>query len=107
MIIKRGASIDGCRAEILRAAISIIEPVYMQYGYECVITSGTENVKHSAHRSKHYSGDALDFRTRFFKTADEKHRFYEDVMEKLGSDFVCILEKTHLHVHWAPVYKGV
>lgn len=107
MILKDGVSIKGCRAEILIAAITIIAPLFKRYGYECVITSGTEDVKHSAQRSAHYRGDALDFRTRFFKTADEKRLFYEDLCAALGSDFVCILESTHIHVHWAPVYKGV
>lgn len=105
MIIKPGASIQGCRAEILIAAITVIEPLYIKYGYECIVTSGTEPYKHSAQRSAHYRGDALDFRTRFFNTDEEKHKFYEDLVNHLGSDFVCILEKTHLHVHWSPVYK--
>jgi hypothetical protein len=104
MKIKHNASIVGCRSEILIAAISIIESLYIEYGVECVITSGTEKYKHSAKRSAHYRGDALDFRTRDFKTTDEKLKFYEDLTMELGSDFVCVLEKTHLHVHWSPAY---
>lgn len=105
MIVKSGASIDGCRAEVLIAAITIIEPAYIEFGKPCVITSGTEKYKHSAKRSAHYRGDALDFRTRVFKTDSEKHLFLEVLVERLGRDFVVVLEKTHLHVHWSPVYE--
>ena len=104
MKLKSGVSIKGCRAEILIAAIEIIEPLYIEYGYDCVITSGTEKYKHSVNRSAHYRGDALDFRTREFSGAEEKLKFYEDVSMILGPDFVCVLERTHLHIHWSPVY---
>jgi len=104
MIVKSGSSIDGCRAEILIAAITIIEPAFIEFGKPCVVTSGTEKYKHSAKRSAHYRGDALDFRTRFFKTDSEKHLFLDVLVESLGKDFVVILEKTHLHVHWSPAY---
>ena len=105
MIIKKGASINGCRAEILIAAITVIAPIYEEFNKPCVITSGTEKVKHSVERSAHYRGDALDFRIRFFSDA-EKHLFYERVVEALGRNFVAILESTHLHVHWSPVYES-
>ena len=104
MILKKGVSISKCRAEILIAAITIIEPLYIEFGKPCVVTSGSEKKKHSVKRSGHYRGDALDFRTRFFKTDSEKHLFLEALAKKLGPDFVCVLEKTHLHVHWSPVY---
>ena len=105
MILKDGVSIDGCRAEILIAAISIICPVYKQYGHQAVVTSGTENVKHSAKRSKHYCGDALDFRSRFW---DKKTQYIvvEELQKRLGNNFVVILEKDHFHIHYAPVYEA-
>ncbi len=105
MIIKKGASIQGCRKEILTAAITIIEPAFIEFGKPCVITSGIEKYKHSANRSAHYRGDALDFRTRHFKTESEKHLFLDVLVDRLGPHFVVILEKTHLHVHWSPVYE--
>lgn len=105
MIVKKGASIDKCRPEILIAAINIIHPLFAEFGKPCVITSGTEKYKHTSKRSAHYRGDALDFRTRFFATESEKHLFLDILVEKLGANFVCILEKTHLHVHYSPVYE--
>jgi len=106
MIIKEGASIDKCRAEILIAAITIIEPIYQKYGHNLVITSGTENYKHSAERSRHYSGDALDLRLRFFSKVAQ-HEIADELQKSLGRDFVVIHEKTHYHVHYAPIYHDV
>lgn len=104
MIIKKNASIAGCRSEILIAAITIIEPLYLEFGHPCVITSGTEHYEHSAERSAHYRGDALDLRTRFFSDS-EKNLFAQALKKRLGSDFVVVLERTHLHVHWSPVFQ--
>ena len=104
MLLKSGVSIDGCRAEILIAAITIIGPVFRRYGHTAVVTSGTEKYKHSADRSRHYSGDALDFRSRYFSVA-AKYEVLEELQRKLGKHFVVILEATHYHVHYAPVFE--
>tara|TARA_R110002096_G_scaffold341779_1_gene534677 strand:- start:188 stop:505 length:318 start_codon:yes stop_codon:yes gene_type:complete len=105
MLLKPGVSIDGCRAEILIAAISIICPVFKRYGHQAVVTSGTEKYKHSAERSRHYSGDALDFRSRYFNDK-VKHEVAEELQKRLGKNFVVILEKDHFHIHYAPVYEA-
>ena len=104
MILKEGVSIDGCRAEILIAGVSIIGPVFAKYGHTAVVTSGTEKYKHSAERSRHYSGDALDFRSHYFNEND-KHKVKDELQKKLGRDFVVILERTHYHIHYAPVFQ--
>ena len=105
MLLKPGVSIDGCRAEILIAAVSIICPVFKRYGHDAVVTSGTEKYKHSAKHSRHYSGDALDFRHRFFSDK-AKHVVADELRLKLGSNFVILLERTHIHIHYAPVYEA-
>ena len=105
MLLKKGVSIDGCRAEILIAAISIIAPLYKRYGHQLVITSGTEDVKHSVKRSAHYRGDALDLRHRYFSDK-AKYQVVEELQLLLGDNFVILLERTHIHVHYAPVYEA-
>jgi hypothetical protein len=105
MIVKKGASIDGCRPEILVAAITKIAPIFLKHDRIAVITSGTEKYKHSAKRSAHYRGDALDFRHRFFRSMDKKAEVLQEISEALGPNFVCVLEKTHYHIHYAPVYE--
>ena len=104
MVIKDGVSLEGCRPEILAAAITIIAPIFVKHERIAVITSGTENVKHSAKRSAHYRGDALDFRSRYFPTVLQKVQVMDELQEALGPDFVVVLESTHYHIHYAPVY---
>jgi len=106
MLVKNGASIEGCRPEILIAAITIIEPVFIVAGVQCVVTGGTEKYKHSAERSRHYSGDALDFRSRDL-TDRNKQVVLNKLSEGLGKHFVVILETDpdHYHIHYAPVYE--
>ena len=105
MLLKKGVSIAGCRAEILIAAITIIAPLYKRYGHQLVITSGTEDVKHSVKRSKHYCGDALDLRHYYFSDK-AKHQVVEELKLLLGDNFVILLERHHIHVHYAPVYEA-
>lgn len=105
MQIKEDVSIEGCNSEILIAAITIIDPVFKEFGEESVITSGSEKYKHSAKRSRHYRGDALDFRHRFFVWS-VKNKVLAELKARLGKHFVVVLESTHFHIHYAPVYEA-
>lgn len=109
MILKHGVSIKGCEGEILEAAITVIDPIFHFYGKEGVITSGTEKHKHSAKRSAHYRGDALDWRSHWF-TLQQKTDILESLKNALGPNFVVVLENIgksseHYHIHWSPVYE--
>lgn len=104
MQVKKDVSIEGCRPEILIAAITVIAPCFKSFGQEAVITSGTEKYKHSVKRSAHYRGDALDFRHRWFTPA-ECITVVGELQHALGENFVVVLEKTHIHIHYAPVYN--
>jgi len=106
MILKEGVSIDGCRSEILIAALTIIAPIFLKHERIAVIDSGTEPHRHSAKRSRHYSGDALDFRHRYFRGIEKKAQVMEELQDALGPDFVVVLETLHYHIHYAPVYHG-
>lgn len=108
-MIKDCASIDDCRAEILRAYIKAIQPIFLNHGKLAIITSGSEKFKHSAKRSRHYSGDALDLRSKHLDN-DKKMEVLEELKEALGDDFVVLLEGLgkpyeHYHIHYAPVYQ--
>ena len=103
MKVKKSARIDKCRAEILIAAITVIEPMYKLYGQELVITSGTEKYKHKALHSHHYRGDAIDLRHRYFND-EEKREIRDSLRNDLGKHFVVLLEKTHFHVAYSPIY---
>ena len=105
MKVKKDVVLAGCRAEILTAAITIIAPIFKLYGQEAVITSGIETYKHSVKRSAHYRGDALDFRHRWFDS-ETKLEITKSLKDELGQHFVVQLEKTHIHIHFAPVYEA-
>lgn len=66
-----------------------------------VITAATDGPHSRA--SLHYSGSALDFRTRDLGL--DRHgmeSLAKTLRERLGHDFDVVLEETHLHVEWQP-----
>ena len=112
MIVKdNSVKLDGLQP-IMRHAMRWADWIWKDLGQECVITSGTEATKdgdliHSA-GSLHYSGLALDFRTRYFadkgdKAAYELEKALNDVNRGLDSGrFEVIQHKTHIHVEFEP-----
>lgn len=71
---------------------------------DMLITSGNDS-KHKT-GSKHYSDEALDFRTKHL-TKDQKHKLVAEVKRRLGKDYDVILESEgkvneHLHIEWDP-----
>ena len=66
------------------------------------VTSGNDSI-HSR-GSKHYTDEALDFRTHHLSTA-KKHAWKVEIKRRLGKSFDVILEdegqpNEHLHVEW-------
>ena len=109
IIVKRGASIDACRPEILIAAI-LCEPLYKKHGVDLRITSGSEEYEHTAYRSAHYRGDANDWGCKYIPKAD-RPKLLKAIKRKLGTDYVVIHEGVgkfweHFHIHWSPVFGG-
>lgn len=115
MIIKdETVKLDGLQP-IMRHAMRWADIVWRDLGKECVITAGTEAVKndgsnelvHSA-GSLHYSGLALDFRTRYFddggdEAADKLEFHLNHTSSYLDSGkFEVIQHKTHIHVEFEP-----
>ena len=92
------ASIAGLTKTMLFATIAICSQ-FNSLDKECVITSGTDGVHQ--HGSKHYTGEALDFRTRNMRRI-EKAVLVNNLNEALGPDFDVVLERTHLHVEYHP-----
>jgi hypothetical protein len=76
-------------------------------GREAICTSTGEG-EHSVKRSRHYTGsygrgfgNAFDLRQWHVDPAD----FAEKLRTNLGKDYIVIIEQTHIHCHWAPVYS--
>lgn len=77
----------------------LVECAYDQMGYTCVITSGNDGVHQD--NSKHYVGDALDFRVSI--VPQEQHaQLCALIKKKVGSQFDVVYEGDHVHVEWDP-----
>lgn len=75
-----------------------------QLGFECVmyVTSGNDRVHMAG--SKHFTDEALDFRTKHL-TTEQKHAWTRAVKKRLGRDYDVLLEdeggnNEHLHVEF-------
>lgn len=85
----------------LEAAIERMDRLHIRVGAgrPTFITSARDS-KH-AERSKHYSGQAIDIRTKDL-SHDVKHRLEEALKEELGKDYFVDLEAEglpHEHIH--------
>jgi hypothetical protein len=86
------------RPEILLAAVAAMK-VYEAAGHDFTITAGVDG-KHMA-GSLHYSGAAIDVRTRDL-AADEVQKIIAKMKECLGCDFDVLLEVDHIHIEFQP-----
>ena len=64
--------------------------------FDIVITSGTDGTHMVG--SKHYTGEALDFRTQGVESTT-LNLWVERVKERLGPDYQVIIESTPPHIH--------
>ena len=96
--LKPGVRLTGIRPEILFAVMAA-ERAYNRDGHELVVTSCVDS-KHSR-GSLHYSGAAVDLRTRDVP-GDVMQGIVAEVREALGADFDVVLESDHLHLEYLP-----
>ena len=99
-MIKKGVSIRGLSPQ-MAVAFTIMKGIYdkIGIGVDCVITAGCDG-KHK-NKSRHYSGDALDFRTRNINK-QYINVIVDKIKKALGAEFNVVLHKTHLHVEYDP-----
>jgi hypothetical protein len=100
--IKEGVDLNGLTKEAV-TIMKVVTDVYDSFGFDVTITSGLDG-KHSKN-SKHYTGEALDFRTRDLPSGNQgqEARFITKLLaELLGDDYDVVLEKTHIHVEYDP-----
>ena len=98
---KNGVCITGIRPEILFGLMAA-QNVYGNLGYDLIVTSVVDG-KHSP-TSLHYSGCAVDLRTRHMAVDDIKQA-RDQIAAALPNDFDVVLEPTHIHLEWQPRYK--
>ena len=96
MRLKNGVSLVGLQPE-MGLASQVVSSVYYGMGYDCIITSGTEQGAQHMENSLHWKGLALDFRIRHLP----KYLLTEladKLTAALGSEFDVILHNSHIHV---------
>lgn len=100
--VKVPVQLDGLSAAMLRGLAVVVETFNARLR-ECWVTSGLDG--HHGPNSKHYHGDALDFRTRLIP---EGARRDIEIAVRTALDaafphqFDVVLEKDHLHVEFDP-----
>jgi len=100
MHIKPGVKFEMLSPQMLLGAIIVMD-AYEEMGQEATITSGTDGTHKQ--NSLHYSGNAMDFRTRDVDPSRMKSLVAE-IKRRLGENFDVVLEKDHLHVEFDPKY---
>jgi hypothetical protein len=98
MKIKPGVNITGIKPEIALAAI-VAQTVFALHDRELVLTSALDG-KHGF-GSLHFSGTALDLRTRDLEP-NEPLLIADELREALGGQFDVVLEKDHIHMEFQP-----
>jgi hypothetical protein len=89
---------------VIIAAAAINSANVLGFSGEILITSGNDSTHMKG--SKHYSDEALDFRTKSLSKAD-KHLFKDTLATRLGKGYDLVLEdedgpNEHLHVEYDP-----
>ena len=80
-------------------AVVVASSFYKDFGYDLVVTSFSDGI-HSPN-SLHYSGNAVDLRTRNVREVDMMP-IIGGIRRALGSDFDVIFESDHLHIEYQP-----
>ena len=103
MIFKDGVDQDKLTEEGFFIAFEADDLHKEMLDREVVITE-TNTSKHRVERSAHYRGDAVDIRIWYTDKAGKTLEFMNKLRERLGEDYVIILEHNHIHAHWGPVW---
>lgn len=96
--VKQGVKLSGLKPEILIAVI-ISDDVFAKHNKDCIITSALDG-NHML-GSLHYSGLAIDIRTRHVLKEDIPNITLE-IKKSLGFDYDVIFEKDHIHIEFDP-----
>jgi hypothetical protein len=99
MKIKEGVRFATVLQKPMYEAMDIASEVWSNNGQELVITAALDGVHMKG--SKHYEGNALDFRTRYFDS-ETKEKVANELRTKLPEAYDVIVHTTHIHVEYDP-----
>lgn len=94
LILKPGVQLAGLQLPMRKVLINAAK-LWAENGQTLVVTSGLDGT-HSP-GSLHYYGYALDFRSRYF-SAKTVVKLCDQLRSALGTDYLVLDEKTHIHV---------
>lgn len=95
---KQGVLAYGLQPEMLWC-LDRCTVVYSAFDKDCTVTSARGG-RHSA-KSRHYSGLAVDLRTRDLNESQIR-QIHEGLIKALGNDYDVILEADHFHIEYDP-----
>lgn len=98
--VKDGVDFGGDLKPTTRKIIDAAEYAFGKYGITPTITSAVDGT-HMAN-SKHYTGDALDWRIWESDARGLTASIAAEMRYYLGSDYDVVLEKDHIHVEYDP-----
>ena len=94
--IKGGAVVS---RQVIIAAAVVNAANSLGLSQDMLVTSGNDS-RHMP-GSKHYTDEALDFRTKTL-TKTQRQALTDTVRRRLGRHYDVILESDHLHIEWDP-----
>lgn len=104
MRLKRGVKLHKLSPQ-MALATQVVASVFADFGVPCVMTSANDS-QHSPN-SKHYEGNAGDYRTKYQELNGKEWALAAEVKDRLGPDFDVVMEaigtdNEHLHVEYDP-----
>jgi len=100
MLVLKDNSIKPEFSQGMLYGLIVADQVYDSLGIrETVVTSGKDGVHSST--SLHYSGNAVDLRTRD-RTRQEQEAIRDELRRRLNEHYDVVLESDHLHLEYQP-----
>ena len=109
MELKTSVRLFGLTPEMLMGHL-VVQEAMRQRNIECIVTSARDS-EHST-KSKHYLGNALDYRLRHVEPFNAIDQLYKTIKTRLNPEFDVVLEglgteAPHLHVEYDPDFRDV
>ena len=98
MLLKEGVDISRLRPEIRRKLNTIASSIELVTLTELIITSTYEGTHKPG--SLHYANLAIDIRL-----TPKSKELVKALKLNLGTDYLILLESTHIHIQWNGEYK--
>lgn len=101
MKVKDGVSFCGLNIRML-PVLRICDRIWRAYGFELVVTSGTESNGGHMAGSLHWFGYALDFRTTGHQgwSIDIQDKIVEKLRKELPADYDMVVHDDHIHIEY-------